>query len=183
MLITFIGNWFKVLYYNAAAVYYHRDSMLEFLENWPNHNNLLKAVKEDLSNSFFVAELRALGIVNKLLTGPLWRLIEEKKNILELNPNLFRLKLKLDELCKKASPLLDQVSIFPDLAIHKDCLYEKLFDEINDAESCVLTQHALEAILMGILVILERQCVDQLPGGKYWNAEWNLLKCAYNDFC
>ena len=180
LLIPFIGNRFNVLYYNAATVYYHRDSMLEFLENWPNPNNLLKAVKEDLSNTVFVAELRALGIVDKLLTGLLWRLIEEKKNILELNPYLFRLKLKLDELGKNASPLLDQVPIFPDLAIHKDGLYDKLFDEINDAESCVLTQQALEVILMGILVILERQCVYQLPGGKYWNAELNLSTIGKN---
>ena len=97
MLIPFVGNRFNVLYYNAAAVYYHRDSMLDFLEHWPNPNNLLKAVKEDLSNDIFVAELKALGIIDKLLTGPLWRLIEEKTTILELNSYIFRLKMKLDK--------------------------------------------------------------------------------------
>lgn len=154
--------------------------MLAFLNGWPNPNNLLKAVKEDLSNELFTAELRALGIIDKFLTGPLWRLIESKKSILDLIVHLFHLKIKIDELGKDASPLLNQQLILPELPIHTDCLYEKLFEDNDDVDFDVMTQQALEIILLGILVILEKQCVDQLPGGKYWNADDNIKK---NRFC
>ncbi|XP_065655072.1 uncharacterized protein LOC136081590 [Hydra vulgaris] len=62
--VPFIGNRFNILYYNAAALYYHKDSITEFLNTWPNPNNLLKAIKEDIKNLVFIAEVRALGIID-----------------------------------------------------------------------------------------------------------------------
>ena len=63
---NFIGNRFTILFYNAAAVYYHREEISSFVKAWPNPNNLLKAVFEDIS----------LRIVDKLVIGQFWRLIE-----------------------------------------------------------------------------------------------------------
>jgi hypothetical protein len=34
------------------------------------------------------AGIRALGIVNKIITGPYWRVLEAKGNILDLTPYL-----------------------------------------------------------------------------------------------
>ncbi|XP_065669266.1 uncharacterized protein LOC136088717 [Hydra vulgaris] len=83
--VPFIGNRFNILYYNAAALYYHKDAITEFLNAWPNPNNLLKAIKEDITNLVFIVEVRALGIIDKLLTGPMWRIIESLDSILLLN--------------------------------------------------------------------------------------------------
>nr|XP_047132372.1 uncharacterized protein LOC124811137 [Hydra vulgaris] len=91
--VPFIGNRFNILYYNAAALYYHKDSITKFFNAWPNPNNLLKAIKEDITNLVFIAEVRALGIIDKLLTGPMWRIIESLDSILFLNPYLLRLKV------------------------------------------------------------------------------------------
>lgn len=77
--VPFIGNRFNILFYNAAALYDHRDSVVSFLSSWPDPNNLLKAVNEDVSNKLFLSEVRELGIIDKLLTGPLWRLIVLRK--------------------------------------------------------------------------------------------------------
>ena len=133
--------------YNAAALYYHKESVLKFLSSWPNPNNLLKAVQEDLSNEVYLAEVRALGIIDKLLTGPLWRLVENCKSILELNPYLLRLKIKLSEFCKDASSLLTPYGrIFddqPPIEYHEDDIYIKLFEDSNNIEFDILTQQAL----------------------------------------
>ena len=94
--VPFIVNRFTVLFYNAASLYFHADSIKECLKSWPNPNNLLKAVLEDISNDLFLAECRALGIVDKILTGPLWRIIEEKKIILEMNTVLFKGEVHLE---------------------------------------------------------------------------------------
>ena len=130
---SFIGNRFNILFYNAAALYYHRHSVLKFVKSWPNPNNLLKAVAEDLSNKVFCAEVRALGIIDKLLTGPLWRLIEAKNSILELNSYIFHLKLRLSDLCKDSSSLLHGQKVFtlPDVVVHdNDEVYQSLFEEV-----------------------------------------------------
>ena len=47
-----------------------------------------------------------------------------------------------------------------------------------DDEFDVLTQQCLEVVFHAILIILERQCSDQLPGGKYWNPTENVQNLA-----
>ena len=58
---------------------------------------------------------------------------------------------------------------FPESIIHKDDLYGHLFDESGDEELDCLTQESLEILCHALLLILERQATDQLPGGKYWS--------------
>ena len=46
-----------------------------------------------------------------------------------------------------------------------------------DGEFDTLTQQALEVVFHAIL---ERQCADQLPGGRYWNPDENITMIASN---
>ena len=49
-------------------------------------NNLFKSVLFDLKLPLFVAGTKALGLVSRLITVPLWCLIEDKQiHILEMN--------------------------------------------------------------------------------------------------
>ena len=49
----------------------------------------------------------------------------------------------------------------------------------QDEESQVLTQQILELLCLTILIVLERQCPDQLPGGKYASpSEKELLQAS-----
>ena len=41
---------------------------------------------EDMNNLVHKAGVHALGIIDKLITGPFWGLIEKKGSILDLNP-------------------------------------------------------------------------------------------------
>ncbi|XP_014666144.1 PREDICTED: putative deoxyribonuclease TATDN2 [Priapulus caudatus] len=68
-LTKFKGNRFNVIFYNAAAAYYHMDSFRSFLEVWGSGNLLLEAVKKDLESPVYVAGIRALGIVDKTRKG------------------------------------------------------------------------------------------------------------------
>ena len=59
----FRGNRFNILFYDAGAVYY-----------------LASLIKK------FLAGCKALGLINKLVTGPLWRVIDTKDvSILDMN--------------------------------------------------------------------------------------------------
>ena len=99
---------------------------------------------------------------------------------------MFHLKLKLSDFCKDSSSILSgEINIFGDDdevidLHHRDELYVKLFEDSGDCEFEVLTQQALEVIFHAILIILERQCIDQLPGGDYWHASDKIQKAAAN---
>nr|XP_047144798.1 uncharacterized protein LOC124818272 [Hydra vulgaris] len=64
--------------------------------------------------------------------------------------------------------------------LHQDVVYTKLFECTQNDEFDSLTVHSLEIIFHAILVILERQCADQLPGGKYWNPSNSVSEAASN---
>ena len=71
-LVTYHGSGFNFLFYDAAALFYQKYNIDELLEGWPDPNRLVKAGKEDLTNPIYVASIEALGIIDKLITGPYW---------------------------------------------------------------------------------------------------------------
>ena len=84
-LIHFKGNRFNILFANGGRVYYLQKHIINFLtKSWSTLNRLLKAVLEDIQNDLFVAGCKALGLIDKLVTGPLWRVLESNLHILEV---------------------------------------------------------------------------------------------------
>ena len=66
-----------MLYVIAVAAYYHREHIAEFLqEDCIQKGKLLQAIM-DIEEKIFPACFQALGIIGKLITSPLMRLIEE----------------------------------------------------------------------------------------------------------
>ena len=170
-LMSYIGNRLNVQFYNGGAIYFHREDIKSFLKGWPNPNNLLKAVSEDMENKVHLAELRALGIIDKLITGPFWRIVNQADNILDLNTPLLKMKQSFERWREDTSPLMDGEPLFEenDVPVHKDAIYDALFEATEDTDFDSLTQQALEMLMHGRILILERQAQDQLPGGKYSN--------------
>ncbi len=162
-MVTFSCHSTNLLFYDGGAVYYHRDDIEEFLDSWPNPNQLLQSIKYDIKEQIYLAGLKALGIVDKLITGPLWRLITQIKTV-NMPPYLKLLQKKLLLLANDASPLMEGCPIFLNIPIHKDVIYTSVFEDIPDRDS--YTQAMLEHICGHFLILLERQAVEQLQGGK-----------------
>ena len=78
-------------------------------------------------------------------------------------------------------PFFIEARLFDDnvVAHHRDKLYKKLFEPTTDSFD-IITQPCLQVLFHVILVILERQCIDQLPGGKYWNTTDSIKSMAQN---
>ena len=167
-LITMEGQRFNVIFYNGGAVYYHREHVSNFINSKYKNNRLLLAVNEDLSNKVFVAGVRSLGIISKLITGPYFRLVGKLEHMLDLNPYLLQLQQSLQAFSQDAMPLLNGKSAFDenDVEIDRDVVYFELL-KYEDDEFQILTQQILELLCSVILIVLEKQCQDQLPGGKY----------------
>ncbi|WAR11857.1 hypothetical protein MAR_026037 [Mya arenaria] len=64
----------------AGATCHHLEDMSNFLEEWSNRNGLLKSILFDFQESVYLGAIWALGIIDKLIRGPLWRLIESVRN-------------------------------------------------------------------------------------------------------
>ena len=76
-LASFRGNRFNILFYDAGALYYIAELVKRFfIEVWQTPNQLLRAVLADIQVPEYVAGCKALGLINKIKTGPLWRVLE-----------------------------------------------------------------------------------------------------------
>ncbi|XP_035680013.1 uncharacterized protein LOC118418274 [Branchiostoma floridae] len=170
MKVTFRGNRFNILFFNAAAVYHHHKHIISFVSSWPDPNGLFKAVKADASQKVYLAGVRALGMVDKTITGPFFRLLGIQKGILNMNIHLHQMQLGLDRWSKDAISLMDGEALFDEAVVkrHKDALYHSLFAASEDEELDTLTQQALEVVCASMLILLERQAEEQLPGGRFW---------------
>ena len=74
-------------------------------------------------------------------------------------------------MCKNAEPLLEADTIFNEsiAPVNKDHIYDELFKVPDDQEFQIMTQQMLTLLCSAILLVLESQCEDQLPGGKYFD--------------
>ena len=181
-IVPMEGSGINIIFYNAAAAYYHKKQIKAFLKDCPKPSNSLLSVNEDIKEDVYLAGLRALGLINKVITGPLWRILGKEGTIIsDINDDLYQLEIQLERLHKDASSLLNGKTLFDDVEApkHKDVLYESLLIEVSP-QFDALTQSALEIICGGLLLILERQAKDQLPGGKYWNPDEQLIRQASN---
>ena len=69
-----------------------------FNEVWQTPNQLLRTVFTDIQVPEYVAGCKAFGLINKIITGPLWRVLEcNDVSILDMNERYQQLKFCLDE--------------------------------------------------------------------------------------
>ena len=99
-LAAFRGNRFNILFYDAAGVHYLKSFMIEYLtqHHGSNLNRLLKAVLVDLQSNYNIAGCKALGIIDKVVTGPFWRHLNTSTvSILDMSKTYTEMKEKFDE--------------------------------------------------------------------------------------
>ena len=168
-LASFRGNRINIIFYNATAAYYHREHFVEFLGKWPDANRLLKSVDTDLSCEVYLAGVRAFGIIDKIITAPLWRLLESNVSIAEMGTHYKKLQLSFQEWQQDASSMIKVEAVFDEklAPINRDKRFEALFEEHTDSFD-EITKQILEILCAHFLILLERQVADQLPGGKFF---------------
>ena len=112
---------------------------------------------------------------SEIITGPYFRLVGKLEHMLDLNPYLLQLQQSLQAFSQDAMSLLNGKSAFDenDVEIDRGVVYFKLLKNEDD-EFQILTQQILELLCVVILIVLEKQCQDQLPGGKYTKLSENL---------
>ena len=148
-LIHFHGNRFSVIFAN-------------FLTNvWGTPNRLLKSVLEDVSNEVHVAGCKALGLISKHITGPLWRILESNLHILDL-PQYYQRLLTFVSNCKIPSGFMTGEEVpFPEVATTKDSVWIALVTQSTKYDH--LVAQILLSCFKSIEVILGCVISDQEP--------------------
>ena len=123
-----------------------------------------------------MAGCRALGIIDKLLTGPFWRLCENVENILDMNPKIKEIQENCLRWANDASSLLlNKEPAFRGADVHKDGIYDCLFKS-HSHEFDQLTIAALEVMLGHCCLTISRQMKDHLEGGALSDPSQKMLE-------
>ena len=70
---------FNIVFHNAASLHYLAEDVTSFLKNVHGcTNTLAEAVLCDLSEDWCLAGFKCLGLLDKCVTAPLWRVLEDK---------------------------------------------------------------------------------------------------------
>ena len=102
-LAPFKGNRFNILFHNGAGVYFLREELKAFMNEVKSANQLMKAVHADLNVQQFLAGARALGMIDKFVTTPLWKVLEMSEHVSGLTERyekMCRMLCKMGNGCK-----------------------------------------------------------------------------------
>ena len=84
-LYPFLGNRFNVIFLNGAGIYELFSKLMSFFNLIDKENKLLTAVYYELNVLQYKIGSSALGLIHKLVTGPLWQKLEGEKSVLDMS--------------------------------------------------------------------------------------------------
>ena len=119
----------------------------------------------DLKVPQYLAGCRALGIIDKLITGPLWHHLQlTSTSILTMSEVYTSMKEKFEEWGEDAETIVEGYANFLPQHEVNDDVYKALFMETeNDA----MVQELLQLLFKSFAATVQRLLIDHLPGGMY----------------
>ena len=132
-------------------------------------------VLHDLEIPFFIAGTKALGLISKFITTPLWNIIERKDiSVLQANEYYSSLIEYIERVSQEPSILMkgSETPFDDETKIKKDAIYDSLLS-VTDHDLDV--EVILRNILPAISKLLEVQFKDHLKGGIYENPTPGLM--------
>ena len=135
----------------------------------------MKAVSADLSVHEYVAGCKELGIVNKVITGPLWQVLECKEiTILDMNQRFRTLLSCLNDWSVNGSSVVaGEAVVFDDFPPSVDSIHASLF---APSEYDVIVEELLCDLFSAFSSLLLCLVEDHLPEGKFDNADETLIR-------
>uniref|UniRef100_A0A1I8H275 ANK_REP_REGION domain-containing protein n=1 Tax=Macrostomum lignano TaxID=282301 RepID=A0A1I8H275_9PLAT len=172
-LDDFRGNRAYITFPNGGNIFWQRDRLSEFLAEYTCSNRLLIAVQADLASDLLLSGCRALGIADVLLIRPLWVLLRCRDvTLTDMNERYERACNWLRQLSSSEGVTVasSMIGPFPELAqtvlrdIQLQDIWAALTSELTALENEIVGQ-ALQIMATHMLVLLEREVRDHLPGG------------------
>lgn len=167
-----MGNRFNILFYDAAGVYFLRDCMVHFIESVHGRqaNHLLQAVLADPQKPVYTAGCRALGLTDKVITGPLWRKMKESLvSVFQMGVVYCDIKTKFDAWSNDAHTLIEGSTHLQHANfVHIDDVWSAL---VESNASDTMTIEVLQLLISAFSITSQRLLIDHLPGEKYHSVD------------
>ena len=166
-LVHFKGNRFNIIFIDGGRVFFLRPYIIEFLTKQIGApNRLLQAVLADAKEELYYAGCKALGLMNKFITCPLWRILESGTHILGMNDHYTRLLQFLQKSKLNACEFMSGISIpFTEVEVNEDDILQELLKPHEDIDP--LVQQMLQAIFQALELLVLRMLDDHLKDGKW----------------
>ena len=161
-LAKFKGNRFNVVFHNGGGVYFLHQHLINFfcgVHGTPNKLN--QAILADLKKPVLVAGCRAMGIISKTITGPLWRLMESKVNIAKLSKAYQEMDKAFQRWSNDTSVLITREETVEPEHARIDRVTDELFKE---CESDVIVMELLQMLMKAFHLTAARLLGDHLEG-------------------
>ena len=159
-LTPYKGNRFNILFHNAGTVYWLRNEMKEFLETDGSN----KWVLYDLGIPFLIAGTKALGLISKFITTPLWAIVEDKKvHILDMNQRYLQLLNYIKDAALNTDAFMcGKLKLYEDVSVKDDAILQALVEPSECDGDCKVV---LSIVLPTLAKLVENMYRDHLPGG------------------
>ena len=165
-IYQFLGNRFNILFLIGASVYFLFDNFINFFDQMELDSRLLVAVYWDLKVLAFRVGYRVLGLIEKLVTGPLWRIMVKEKCVLNMSTHYQNLLTCFEKWADDCTSFLNnETSCEPSFISQDDCfnsLHKPVSEEIH-----IMTKQCLEIIFGRLVIVTRRILHDHLKEGKY----------------
>ena len=164
-----------MLFYNGGILYYLHDHLQHFFDIIKDNNILLKVVHSDLQVQSYLGGCRALGLINKFVTGLLQRFLGSRIHLLDLNKHYQKMSSLFFDLSVDASEfMLGNAIFFENIEVSKDNVHNSLVlpsDILDDP-----TKLCLEIVFASLCIVTRRMLDDHLRDGKYVDLYEQLYK-------
>ncbi len=162
-LAPFKGNRFNIAFHNGAGVYSLYPQLCEFFDEVKDENKLMKAVNADLNVKQYVAGVRALGLIDKLVTVPLWKVTERREHVQGMSARYDGMLEKFVKWSQDASDVLrGNDCVFGDVDVHRDWVFDSL---VRECDLDGMTKQILEVLFASFVKKTRMLLCDQLAGG------------------
>ena len=161
--VRFHGNRFNIIFLLAEVLYYHKDDVVAFFEK--KHiptNRLQKAVFMDAKEDILISGCKVLGLISKLITAPLWRILEGGMHIMQMNDHYLVLFRYLDRVSKDPAGFLSG----EECPFDKDEVFQCLIKP-NEVIDCY-AEEITKSLATALRSLIERMVEDHLPGWKFF---------------
>ena len=168
-LQNFRGNRYNVIFLLGGCVFHIHDHIFDFFHNVHGQGNaLLKVVHADIQVPLFLAGCKVLGILNKLITAPLWKITEDCGHILEMCDHYTKLHSFLDSCISSDEKLAEfvrcETTCFQETLITKDEIFDSLSKPWIHDDIVISMMHHTLVVLKQLISVT----VEYLPGGKLY---------------
>ncbi|KAF8362167.1 hypothetical protein PRIPAC_89090 [Pristionchus pacificus] len=150
----------------ASRVFYHRQSLKQFIDERGSGRSELTKLGELLDLPIVVEHLHILGLLDQLVTGPLWRLAENVAHVTDTGVTVSLLLSWVRECRDTPSALFSGNCSVPSLhsiAAGDEQFLEKLLSVSPTETSLEAVALVMESSLRYFMHLFE----DFIPGGKY----------------